>query len=467
MKPYLFFLAIVSYLCSVFYSSKLLEIIISILSIVIVISVYSTVKRFVQGMGTIFLLIGVILLYLHGSPWTNYFYGFGNMLKVLSLFALIPIISIPIELGNYAIRIQAMIQSKIKDSALLYMVTSSMAYILSSFMNLATLPMMYHTIRPSLDIYPIEHKERFISRAITHGYSMPIVWTPVAPIVGIIVEMTGVRWSSILPIVIPFSLVGLVLDMLIGKWNANHRQKKINQTALDEVSAARESMAQLSGQKRGLGKSSHPIQILVAILTFNGLILILEKYSSFSFLLLVTVSVIPFAVVWSLLLGKGKLFVIESKSMLKKHLLGMKEQFFIFLSAGFMISAIQATGVGHSINLGLIVVKDYIGADLFLLFIPLIPFALAFIGIHPAVGLALVAEALNPKALGISVEVTAIAMLVGATMAFMMGPYNATTNMMASLTRKSSYQVSNWNAPFTLLYLLLAMLLLLLLINVG
>jgi hypothetical protein len=103
-------------------------------------------------MGTIFLLIGVILLYLHGSPWTNYFYGFGNMLKVLSLFALIPIISIPIELGNYAIRIQAMIQSKIKDSALLYMVTTSMAYILSSFMNLATLPMIYHTIRPSLDI---------------------------------------------------------------------------------------------------------------------------------------------------------------------------------------------------------------------------------------------------------------------------------------------------------------------------
>jgi hypothetical protein len=461
MKPYLFILAIIAYLCSVFYSSKLLDIIISLLSIVIVITVYASVKRFVQGMGTIFLLIGVILLFLHGSPWTNYFYGFGNMLKVLSLFALIPIISIPIVLGNYAIRIQAMIQSKIKDTGLLYMVTSGMAYILSAFMNLATLPMMYRTIRPSLDIYTIQHKERFISRAITHGYSMPTVWTPVTPIVGIIVEMTGVRWSSILPIVIPFSLVGLVLDMLIGKWNANHRPKTINQTVLDEVSAAQESTVQGSTQKHGLSKSSHPIQILVAILTFNGLIFILEEFSNLSFLLLVTVSVIPFAVVWSLLLGKGKLFVIESKSMLQKHLLGMKEQFFIFLSAGFMISAIQATGTGHSINLGLIGVKDFIGPDLFLLFIPLIPFALAFIGIHPAVGLALVAEALNPKALGISVEVTAVAMLVGATMAFMMGPYNATTNMMASLTGKSSYQVSNWNAPFTIFYLLMSILLLL------
>jgi hypothetical protein len=461
MKPFLFIAAIVTYLCSAFISSKWLDFFISLWSVLIVITVYASVKRFVQGLGTVFLLIGIILLLVHGSPWSTYFYGFGNMLKVLSLFALIPIISIPIEVGNYAIRIQAMIQSKIKHSGMLYMITTSMAYILSSFMNLATLPMMYHTIRPSLDLYPISEKERFISRAITHGYSMPIVWTPVAPIVGIIVEMTGVEWNSILPIVIPFSFVGLALDMMIGQWNANRRPKKMSQAVLDEVSVSQESMEQSGGQKQRIYNSSHPIHILIAILVFNSLIFIMEKFSNISFLLLVTISVIPFGLVWSLLLGKGKLFVVRSKSMLQKHLLGMKEQFFIFLSAGFMISAIQASGAGHSINLGLIVVKDYIGADLFLLLIPFIPFALAFIGIHPAVGLALVAEALNPKALGISVEVTAIAMLVGATTAFMMGPYNATTNMMASLTGKSSYQVSNWNAPFTILYLILSILLLL------
>jgi hypothetical protein len=183
--------------------------------------------------------------------------------------------------------------------------------------------------------------------------------------------------------------------------------------------------------------------------------------------LLVTVAVIPFALVWSLLLGKGKSFIVQSKAMLQSHLLSMKEQFFIFLSAGFMISAIQTSGAGHSINLGIMVVKDFVGTDIFLLLIPLIPFALAFIGIHPAVGLALVAEALKPQALGISVELVAIAMLIGATMAFLMGPYNATANMMSTLTGKSSYQVSNWNAPFTAAYLIMSLLLLLLLKSVG
>lgn len=95
--------------------------------------------------------------------------------------------------------------------------------------------------------------------------------------------------------------------------------------------------------------------------------------------------------------------------------------------------------------------------------IPLIPLALAFIGLHPAVGLALAAESLNPQALGISVQLMAIAMLTGAATAFLMGPYNATAGMMSNLIGKSSYKVSNWNAPFTIAYLLMSMILLLIL----
>ncbi|MDF2963662.1 MAG: hypothetical protein K0S39_5397 [Paenibacillus sp.] len=135
--------------------------------------------------------------------------------------------------------------------------------------------------------------------------------------------------------------------------------------------------------------------------------------------------------------------------------------------AGFMISAIQTTGAGHVINSWILAVKELVGADLFLLVIPLIPLVLAFAGLHPAVALALAAESLNPQALGISVGITAIAMLTGAAAAFMVGPYNATAGMMAGLAGQSSYKVSNWNIPFTAAYLLMAMILLLILKKVG
>lgn len=465
MKPYYLLLVIAVYLYSAFNPSPILDWALSIMCLSIVLLVFASVKRFVQGLGIVFLGTGAALLVVHDMPWSSFITGFGNMLNILSLFALIPIIALPIVLGNYASRIQHMIHCHIKHSGLLYTITSSLSYVLSSFMNVAALPLMYHTIRPALDVYPIAEKERFMSRAITHGYSMPIIWTPVAPIVGIIVEMTGVSWSSILPVVIPFSLLGLVLDGWMGRWNANRRHKKLGQAILDEASAAREHA--VASKQANPQKASHPVHIIFAILVFNILIFLLETYTSFSFLLLVTAAVIPFAFVWAGLLGKARTFAVKAVKVLPENLLKMKEQFFIFLSAGFMISAIQTTGAGHVINAGIIHLKEIVGAELFLLVIPLIPFALAFAGLHPAVGLALAAESLNPFILGISPELMAIAMLIGATTAFMMGPYNATAGMMASLVGKTPFRVSNWNAPFAGAYLFMGLLLLLFLEKAG
>lgn len=467
MKQALFIASITAYLISEIYPSGLLEWIMSALSLVIIIVVFHSIKPFVRILGAIFLSTGFILLVANGAQWQTFVLSFGSMLNILSLFALIPIIALPIELGQYAVKVQSIIFSKVKHSGTLYCITSLLSYLLSSFMNLATIPMIYHSIQPSLHYYPIMHKDRFISRAITHGYSMPILWTPVAPIVGIIVEMTGVRWSSILPIVIPFSLLGLLLDWLMGTWNANRRQRKVSFTVLEEISAARESAIELQMNASTKGKGSHPIQILVAIVAFNVLVFVMEQFTHMSFLLLVSIIVIPFAFVWSLFLRKGKAFIVKSKSMLPQHVLKMKEQFFVFLSAGFMISTIQTTGSSHVINEWILDVENFIGPDLFLLIIPLIPLVLAFFGLHPAVGLALTAESLNPQSLGLSIELTAIAMLIGASSAFLMGPYNATAGMMSNLIGKSSYKVSNWNGPFTAVYLLISMLLLLILQKVG
>jgi hypothetical protein len=467
MKQVLFIAAIAAYLVSEIYPSEWLTWLQSGLSLVIIVVAFRSIKPFVQLLGTVFLSTGAILLAMSGASWTDYILGFGSMLNVLSLFVLIPMIALPIELGHYAVRVQAILYSKVQHSGMLYCITSLLSYILSSFMNLATLPMMYHSIQPSLQYYPIQQKDRFISRAITHGYSMPILWTPVAPIVGIIVEMTGVSWSAILPIVIPFSLLGLALDWLMGTWVANRRLKKISLTTLEEISAARESVVVHQPNESNEVKGSHPWQILIAIVVLNVLVFVLERFTHMGFLLLVSLIVIPFAFVWSLMLGKGMAFITSSRTLLSSHVLKMKDQFFVFLSAGFMISAIKSTGSNHAITEGIMAIQHTIGSDLFLLMIPLIPLALAFIGLHPAVGLALAAESLNPQALGISVQLMAIAMLTGAATAFLMGPYNATAGMMSNLIGKSSYKVSNWNAPFTIAYLLMSMILLLILKKVG
>jgi hypothetical protein len=464
MKAGLFIFAIVAYLCSAFYPSEALQWILSACSLCIVLSVFLNVKGYVRGLGSIFLCAGLILYIDSNLPWASVFLGFGNMLNILSLFAIIPLIALPIQLGRYDERVQEMIQRNVKHSRTLYAITSFLSFVFSSFMNVATFPMMYHLIRPSLDLFPIQKKDRFISRAITHGFAMPTLWTPVTPIVGIIMEMTGVRWSTILPIVIPFSLLGLALDIFMGGLIAKRRRGQIAPDAWREVSAARENLSTVTVHKE---KPSNPIHILIAILAFNGFIYMLERTTDLSFILIVSMSVVPFALLWSLFIGKGKAFLQRSKHAIPQHLLKMKDQFFVFLSAGFMISSIQASGAGHTINEWIYWFKLTVGTEVFLILIPLIPLGLAFIGLHPAVALALTAESLNPAALGISVELTAIAMLIGASTSFLMGPYNATIGLMSTLVNQTNYRISNWNAPFTAIYMVLGMSLLLLLLKNG
>ncbi|WP_019122323.1 hypothetical protein [Brevibacillus massiliensis] len=465
--PTLFLTAIVAYLCSALYPSVLLDWLIAIVSLLIVFTVFRFAKRFVQVLGSLMLAIGIALLVLYGAPLPSYILCFGRMLNILSLFAFIPLIVIPIELGRYAVRVQAIIQQNVKHSGLLYAITSFMAFISSSFMNLAALPMVYQTMRPSVELFPISEKERFLSRSITHGFSMPTMWTPVTPIVGIVVEMTRVKWSHILPIVIPFSLLCVVVDCLMAFAVAKRRQKQLAQSLISEMAAARECTGAAEARLTAAEKAGHPVQILAAILIFNGLISVLESSAHVGFLLVVTLIVIPYAFLWSLLLGQGRAFIHSAKKKLPEQLLHMKDQFFIFLSAGYMISAVQSTGAGHVVNESLAMVKNAVGADVFILLIPLIPFTLAFLGLQPAVALALTAESMNPQALGVSVELMAIAMLTGAASAFLMGPYNATVAMMASLTKKSSYKLSRWNAPFTMTFLLMSMLLLIILKIMG
>ncbi|GAB7387797.1 hypothetical protein BSNK01_16340 [Bacillaceae bacterium] len=466
---YLFAGTIGVYLLSNIFPEAPWDLAISVLSLACVICTVFRVPRFLQALGLIFLGLGSTMLAMSGADWGQYLFSFGNMLPLLSLFALIPILALPIKLGNYAQAVQKIIQRKVKRSSHLYMLTSGLSYFLSSFLNLATLPMMYYSIRPAVDLFPIRHKERFLSRSITHGYSMPILWTPVAPIVGIVIEMTDVSWASLLPVLLLISLAGLVLDWMTGAWIAQKRRKNRNLLSAKEDSATEEEAGRAKGEmavaseEAPAKKAGSLMHIFVAILLFNLVVMMLEHWFDYSFLFLVALLVIPFSLVWSLWLREGRGFVQGLNAHFQTHLLKMKDQFFIFLSAGFFLSALKVSGVDDTLNQWILGVKDVVGDQFFITLLPLIPFALAFSGLHPAVALALVAEALNPQSLHIAPNVLAVAMLSGAVTAFLMGPYNATLGIMSNIVKESPYRVSNWNAPFTLLYIVFVMLVLLLL----
>jgi hypothetical protein len=450
MHHLLFISCMILYLVSVAFPSNTLNLFVSILCLLIVVISFKRVGKTVQLISSIFLMVGLAMLWSSGAQWKDYILSFGPMLNLLCLFMVVPLLAYPIRLGNYASSIQEIIQKKVKNPKQLYMMTSGLSYFFSSFINLASLPMTYHAIKPSLSNYSVANEYRFMSRAITHGFSMPLLWTPVTPIVGIVIEMNGVSWASMLPYLIPLSLMGIGLDWLLAT-RQYHKNLKAGYITEKETAAAAEAIPQQTNQTRRL------FHILIALLIFNGIVSIIEFKSSFSFLFIVTLLVIPVALSWSILLRKGKLFLKGTKEHFQTHIVKMSGQFVIFLSAGFFISAMKFSNTDHVFNTGLLQVKDSIGVESFLVLLPLVPLILAFMGLHPAVAIALMAEALDPAALQISSQLLTLSMLGGAVGAFLMGPFNATIGLMATIVEESPYKISNWNAPFTISYLLLLM----------
>lgn len=442
---FIFLLVIFLYLLSTLFPQLDLGVLLSGLCLVIVLCTLWLAKHFVRILGGTFLILGMILLWTSESHWHHYILSFGPMLDLLAMFTLIPILGIPIKLGGYSGGIQLIIQKRVKTSGHMYMFTSGFSYFFSIFLNLATLPMTYYSIRPALGAYSVQNKERFMSRAITRGFAMPLLWAPVTPIVGIVIAVTGVSWVSILPYVVPLSILGLGMDWYIGA----RRSKKITGSGIN-VSVHETAAAIESNQKT---RSGRVFQILLAILLFIVFISIAEPLFPYSFLVLVSLLVIPFAFTWSIFLKKGKEFGAHLLKHFQSFTISMKDQFFIYLSAGFFISTINISHTNQLLYDWIIMFINVAGVEIFLILLPLIPLAFSFMGLHPAVSLALMTEGLNPTAIGINPHILTVAMLSGAVSAFLVGPYNATLGLMSNLVKESSYKVSNWNLSFTALYI--------------
>src|SRR5699024_1357561 len=109
---------------------------------------------------------------------------------------------------------------------------------------------------------------------------------------GIVIGLTKVSWTSILPYVIPLSLLGLLLDWYMSLRTFNKRMQSVtaSQTAFEQTAATIEPI-QNSNPKR-------IYHVLFAVLVFIIIVFFTESRLDYSFLTLVSLLVIPFSLIW-------------------------------------------------------------------------------------------------------------------------------------------------------------------------
>lgn len=393
-------------------------------------------------LATLFLVSGSWMLFQHGASWLDYFGAFGEMAYLLALFVVLPVCSVPVKLGGYSQAIQTVLLGRIGGAFQLNCLVTTLAYICGSFMSLAAVPIMMASMEPVVRAYPIQHKERFIAVSTAYGYALPILWTPVSGVVGVVLYTLHVEWLMLFPVLFALSIV-----CLLANWLIYYFIEADGGTVAAEVANLRESDA-ASPLPRLLE------MVLAIVLLIVGLAL-LEYWLHLGLITAVTLLVIPFALAWSLVIGRGQAFYAEAGMQMATRLPRMADQFLIFLSAGFFARAMHLSGFDHTANLLFLHWHEDLGTIPFLLLMPPMALLASFLGMHPLVMMALLGESLKPEVLGINSTQLAVTMIGSAVLTYMAGPFSGTLGLVQSINHVSTFRLSLWNAPYALGYLLL------------
>lgn len=152
---------ILLHVTSEFYDHIVIQSIIGSLAIVIIGLNFFKVKRLYFWAGTTFFFVGLICAFLYVPQERAFLSLFGSMTSLLALLFVLPYMSTIIAVGKYDRALGQMIRKPPQLTMVrLYRRTSLMTYMLTLFLNVATVPVVVSTVRAQVS----QLKDAFIQR---------------------------------------------------------------------------------------------------------------------------------------------------------------------------------------------------------------------------------------------------------------------------------------------------------------
>jgi len=125
----------------------------------------------------VFLALGAVLLARSGQPLTVWMRAASSMSNIVAIVAVMQTFSVPIRLGGYDAAIQAWLDRRFKGSRSLFIFTTVVANMLTSFLNLGSVPVLVSLCENALRRL-VSRYERFFCSAMSRGYVLSALWAP-------------------------------------------------------------------------------------------------------------------------------------------------------------------------------------------------------------------------------------------------------------------------------------------------
>lgn len=427
------------YIINQIFPSLVLSYIVGILA---VIAIGFSVRR-ASGLylitGTSFLLIGSIFFFYLDLPWHTFFLYFESMMGLLAFFFMLPFISTLIHIGHFDTQLNHMLNLKTTQLSQLYRRSSLVSHILGIFLNVATAPLLFKSLSPSLASVHDTSRNQFYTRSILRGYALCLTWSPLEVLLGMSIDATGVKYYHIFPIMFTLAILFILFD-----WYLFSKDKNSDWP----IPSSDFEPHQMQRIKRKL------IQLMSVLLLLALAVSLVDHWLGFGFLFSLVLVIVPFTLTAAFLMKKSKQYMTISVPYWRQRAENLSNFFFMFLSAGLFVEMVTQTQ-------GVIRLQSFLAEQTETVLIFYVIIGIYFVlcslgGFHPLISLALMIQMLTPIFDQLPALPTALVLISCSLASGMYSPFNISVSVLSSEMRVNPFRITQWNIGFALCYMIVS-----------
>lgn len=377
--------------------------------------------------GTAMIIIGSVILLIQGEPITVWMDGVTRNLALVCLIIFVPILSIPINLGNYDRKLAQFASRFTGKPHLLYLFISGAFSILGPITNLGAIHII-HSMLEKLKL-PVD----FLGRVYARSFSSVNTWAPYFASVFLVVYSLGIPISTFLPYGLLLSFLQLTTSNLLFSFKET-RTIQIGSMAVEKVESPKKLY-----------------ELLAVILLLTGFIFFLEPISSLNTSVLILVIVVAFSIIWSYYLKMPQQFLVGANSFRKSIFERGSNEISLLLTAGFFGVVLSKTVLSTYINSLWSQLAD-VSVLLLIFSTIMIVGVLSFVGIHQIVTISSIIASVSYEQFGIHDITMAMTLLSAWAAATIISPITPLNVVISNLLKINVFTlIFRWNLLYAIL----------------